>query len=301
MSLQQNIAVVIVTYNRLNILKDCIISIKNQSLKPDGIIVINNGSTDGTAEWLTTQSDLNFVNKNNDGSSGAYYAGIKKAMDEKFSYIWLMDDDGIADINALLELNKAKDIVKNFSFLCSKIISADGTVMNVPAIDTSLSKYNYQVWGQYAEFAITAIQTATYISLFINTQNLYIAGLPCRDFYFWADDIDFTTRLYKTGPAFMAGKSIVKHLRTNPKTPSILTETHERRIQLHFYNIRNTVYLSKRDNTKFVFLKTLIVHIQNMFKSLSSPAGPKKFWIYLKAIWAGLFFKPSASPYIPEK
>ncbi len=287
------IAVVIVTYNRAEILKDCITSIRLLSVQPDDIIVINNGSTDNTKDWLDAQSGLDVTNKNNDGSAGAYYAGIRRALDIKADYIWLMDDDGIANTDALEQLLNAKEIVKDFSFLCSKIISRDDVFMNAPAVDNTMSKYNYPVWGQFAEYAITAVKNATYISLFINAKNLYTAGLPCRDFYFWADDIDFTTRLHKTGPAFMVGKSIVKHLRANPKTPDILTETEPRRIALHFYNIRNTVYLVRRDNSTLFFAKALFFHVKNMLKCFGTTKGAKKAGIYFKGIWAGLFFRPS--------
>jgi len=52
------IAAVVVTYNRLELLKQCIDSIKNQTRKPDEIIVVNNSSTDGTLEWLNPNKDL---------------------------------------------------------------------------------------------------------------------------------------------------------------------------------------------------------------------------------------------------
>jgi rhamnopyranosyl-N-acetylglucosaminyl-diphospho-decaprenol beta-1,3/1,4-galactofuranosyltransferase len=49
------IIAVIVTFNRLSLLKKCISAVTQQSRKPDEIIVINNGSTDGTESWLSQQ------------------------------------------------------------------------------------------------------------------------------------------------------------------------------------------------------------------------------------------------------
>ena len=52
------IACVVLTYNRLSLLKRCIDSIRNQTYQEFDIYVIDNASTDGTAHWLSLQNDL---------------------------------------------------------------------------------------------------------------------------------------------------------------------------------------------------------------------------------------------------
>ena len=47
-----NIACIVVTYNRLELLKQCINALLHQSFNNFDIIVVNNGSTDGTEKWL---------------------------------------------------------------------------------------------------------------------------------------------------------------------------------------------------------------------------------------------------------
>ena len=47
-----DVACIVVTFNRLPLLKKCLNSIRNQTNKDFDIIVVNNGSTDGTKEWL---------------------------------------------------------------------------------------------------------------------------------------------------------------------------------------------------------------------------------------------------------
>ena len=46
------IAAVVVTYNRLSLLKECLEAISLQTCKVNSIIVVNNASTDGTTEYL---------------------------------------------------------------------------------------------------------------------------------------------------------------------------------------------------------------------------------------------------------
>ena len=48
-----NVAAVIVTYNRLEKLKNAIAAYENQLCKPTYIIVVNNASNDGTKEFLS--------------------------------------------------------------------------------------------------------------------------------------------------------------------------------------------------------------------------------------------------------
>jgi rhamnopyranosyl-N-acetylglucosaminyl-diphospho-decaprenol beta-1,3/1,4-galactofuranosyltransferase len=52
------VAAVIVTYNRLALLKECVKALETQERLPDAIVVVNNGSTDGTEQWLDSQKNI---------------------------------------------------------------------------------------------------------------------------------------------------------------------------------------------------------------------------------------------------
>ena len=79
---------VVVSYNRRALLSECISALRNQTRKLDSILVINNGSTDDTEEWLKEQSDLVFITQKNLGSSGGFHAGISWAYKNGYSWIW---------------------------------------------------------------------------------------------------------------------------------------------------------------------------------------------------------------------
>lgn len=95
---------VVVTYNRLQLLSNCITALKNQTRHIDSILVINNGSTDETAAWLKKQKDIDHISQENVGSGGGFYTGIKTAYQRGYSWIWLMDDDGYPKQDALEKL-----------------------------------------------------------------------------------------------------------------------------------------------------------------------------------------------------
>ena len=82
---------VVVTYNRSQLLKRNIACLRKNS--PHAIIVVNNGSTDDTGEWLAEQTDLIVITQANVGGSGGFYTGIQQAMERGADWIWCMDDD----------------------------------------------------------------------------------------------------------------------------------------------------------------------------------------------------------------
>ena len=92
---------VVVSYNRQQLLSECITALRNQTQKLDAILVINNGSTDNTEQWLLEQPDVFFVTQKNVGSGGGFNTGISWAFNHGYSWIWCMDDDGYPKEDAL--------------------------------------------------------------------------------------------------------------------------------------------------------------------------------------------------------
>lgn len=289
---EKKIAIVVVTYNRVELLRQCIEALRAQAFEYSKLVVINNGSTDATESWLDEQDDIEVIHQVNTGGAGGFYSGIKYAVEKQYDYIWVMDDDVIAGEHALEQLVDAAAIVPDFSFLCSKVTSPDGTIVNTPNIDYSCSKYNYPLWGEYAEHSLVRVRNSTFVSVLINAKHIQQAGLPIRDFFIWGDDIDFTSRLSKQAPGYMAAKSKVVHLRVNPSFPSIITEVDRSRIALHFYNIRNNLYISRKHKKKMELLMDTVHYSKLAVASLFTANGWYKLSVYFKGFWAGLFFDP---------
>lgn len=292
MSSLNKIAIVVVTYNREVLLKRCIEALRRQHYAWDSLFVINNGSTDGTRAWLDMQNDIEVIHQNNTGGAGGFYSGIKYAVEKGYDYIWVMDDDVIAAEDALEQMMLAAELLPDFSFLCSKVTSNDGVVINVPNIDNARSKYNYPLWGEYAEHGLIRVSSSTFVSVLVNARHVQKAGLPIRDFFIWGDDIDFTNRLSKQAPGYMTGRSKVVHLRHNPSFPSLLTEQDKARIGLHFYNIRNNIYIGRKHKRRFELMLDTMHYGKIAVASVFTSNGWYKLSVYLKGLWAGLFFNP---------
>src|SRR5947207_1705698 len=100
------VCAVIVTYNRLGLLKDALAAVRHQSRRPDTIIVVDNGSSDGTGLWLAAQTDAAFhvITQPNLGGSGGFYTGMLAAYETGADWLWCMDDDTIPDRDCLVQI-----------------------------------------------------------------------------------------------------------------------------------------------------------------------------------------------------
>ena len=85
------ISVVIPTLNRINTLQRALDSVINQTYKPAEIIVVDNGSSDGTLKFLREQyPKITILTENKIGVSNARNKGIKKSINQ---WIALLDSD----------------------------------------------------------------------------------------------------------------------------------------------------------------------------------------------------------------
>jgi len=106
-----SISVVVPTYNRKHLLKGCLNSLFNQSYPANNyeIIVIDDGSTDGTAQMVkeikaTCDHKIIYLRQDRKGPAIARNLGIKAA---KGKIICFLDDDCIADVDLLSEVYKS--------------------------------------------------------------------------------------------------------------------------------------------------------------------------------------------------
>lgn len=235
------IAAVVVTFDRLDLLKECINSIRRQTRKLDEIIVVNNSSTDGTFEWLTEQNDLTVITQDNSGSAGGQYMGIKSAYEKGYDWIWCMDCDVIAESTALSNLLNYKEILpSNTGFLSSTIYYKDGQLAhaNIPELDQP-----YNVLNSIALDKSIPIITASFGSVIFPRNVIKKVGLPSKEFFIWGDDAEYTLRIIQNGfKGYMILESRAVHMNFgNDSNPYKNISTKDVKFR---YGVRNMVYIS---------------------------------------------------------
>ncbi len=93
------LSIVIPTYNRLPILKKCLIALEHQQFRQDKdsqvldyeVVLVDDGSTDGTLDWLTAHGDqfphVRSFAQNHAGPAAARNLGVKQALGEIIIFI----------------------------------------------------------------------------------------------------------------------------------------------------------------------------------------------------------------------
>ena len=287
------VCAVIVTYNRLQMLTECISALKNQTSSCD-VLVIDNASTDGTFDFLRSIEDVGFVSLDrNTGGAGGFNRGMREAVERGYDYVWVMDDDVIPQPDALDYLLEADTLLKGqYGWLCSVPLWTDGTEcrMNRPKLykafytDIHLLKHS-----------LVRAEQATFVSLFVKTTVIREYGLPIKEFFIWGDDMEFTRRLSVRGklPCYLVGKSIIIHAMKLNVGSSIALDGIER-IDRYNYAFRNDNYLYRQEGFKGIcyYIGKCGLNILRIIGKAENHKL-KRLWIIVKQMVAGCFFNPT--------
>lgn len=292
----KKIVAVIVTYNRCNLLKECIekLLVVRNSNEID-IYVIDNASTDSTKECVDgfqVYDCVKYFNTGeNLGGAGGFNYGIKKAYESGADYIWIMDDDTMVQPDSLHWLLKiAESVDNNFGWLSSLALWIDGNpcIMNYHMVATEWEREkNYILEGRLL------CQAATFVSLLINRNAIKRKGLPISDYFIWGDDTEYTMRIAQDFPCYLVPHSQVIHKMKNNEETKIENMANIERINRMYYSIRNDLCTIKR--TSFIRMSVFIIRqfasVLRIIKSNQLYKG-RKILIIIKGVWAGLWFHP---------
>ena len=218
-----NVAVIVVTYNRLNKLKKALEAYEKQCYLPKYIIIVNNASSDGTTEFLNTwkeeKSSFKKVVLNlseNLGGSGGFYEGQKYVLGlDDVQWVMIADDDAYPEPNYLCGLveyiNENRN--ENLSVVCGKVLE-NGKYVNVHRrfLKTKWQRiFYYSVPQDYFYKDSFELDFVSYVGVLINITKLLEVGLVEKDFFIWNDDVEHSCRLKKVGKLICLPKYEIIH------------------------------------------------------------------------------------------
>lgn len=204
----QTVAAVVVTYNRLNDLKLCIESLQQQTRPLNAIIVIDNGSTDGTGIWLAEQQGLTVVTQANLGGAGGFATGMQTAHQAGFDWLWCMDDDCLAAPDALEVLLASPNIgpcIKN----CMSVSNQDDKEL---AFFVDRPNQTYRKVTDMAPFDMIYGVASLFNGTLISAEVIKVIGVPDEKLFIWGDEVEYMTRAQKMGfPVVTVPNSVFYH------------------------------------------------------------------------------------------
>lgn len=210
--MSETVAAVVVTFNRCELLCECIAALMAQRRALDMLYVIDNASTDRTHELLSERGYLANPKitytrlPTNIGGAGGFNEGMKRAFEDGHEWIWVMDDDAEAPPN-LCETLLRKAASYDAKIICPLIVRKDGTVQNyhhkllrrgfirlqeisaIPETDTV---------DQLGQSAVT-LDANAFVGPLFHRDVIQSIGLPKSEFFIWGDDTEYTYRASTNG------------------------------------------------------------------------------------------------------
>lgn len=208
------IVAIIVTFNRLEHIKKTVISCLAEPL--DRLLIVDNGSTDGTREWLAQQKDPRICvieNSENLGGAGGFELGMRRAMaQEAPDWLLLMDDDARPCPGAITAFRENQS--PGVDVIAARVMRPDGRIceMNRPSRNPfwSFSAFLKTLFGggrmgfhikdvQYDGTQLVRIDAASFVGLFVSRQAVAKTGYPEGQLFLYGDDVLYTLALRRQG------------------------------------------------------------------------------------------------------
>lgn len=223
------LSVVIPSWNGKTLLEECLPSIlKSITVAPSAeVIVVDNGSTDGTGEWIETAfPSVRFIGlKRNTGFTGAVNAGAQQATGE---LLLILNNDCRIDAQSLKTL--IATLAKNAEIVATQpvVMTESGRVEHVGFVvqvdrakatvitspDAKYIEVRYQQWNNQTRLFYGLSGTC----LLIRTSVFKDVGMFDEGFHSYLEDVDLAIRLAKKGYRYSptrGSKCVHKHRGTS--------------------------------------------------------------------------------------
>jgi GT2 family glycosyltransferase len=233
----ERVCAVVVTSGRRGLLRRCLTAIDGQRRPVDRTLVVDNASSDGTADMVRAEfpeAELLALERNV-GGAGGFHHGMAWAHERDYDWLWLMDDDTMAQPDTLLALLAGRDRAPGEEplILASQVLWKDGRLhpMNVPVP-------RLRQRGTFAEGlarGLVPLRYTSFVSLAVRREAVDRFGLPLAHYFIWGDDVEFTARVLRHSTGYLIPESRAFHWTETPHRPA--TPSSDR----FYYHARNSL------------------------------------------------------------
>jgi GT2 family glycosyltransferase len=242
---EPRVVAVLVTWNRRSLLAESLAAVRDQVRPPDAVVVVDNASTDGSAELV--RADFPFVHLlelgTNIGGAGGFAAGLARGLTLDADLVWLLDDDTVPEPTALSALLDARRAYLGTppALVASRVVWTDGR-------DHPMNTPRSKPWAGSTERAAAAsvgclpIRSASFVSALCDAGVVTERGLPVADYFLWNDDFEFTTRLLRGRRGLYCPASVVVHKTT------MYGGTEADPGERFYFEVRNKLWLFSRSS-----------------------------------------------------
>jgi GT2 family glycosyltransferase len=210
----------VVTYNRRELLTECLEAVLGQTHPVDRVLVVDNASTDGTEEHLRERGLLDRPEvevvrlAENAGGAGGFAHAVAVAREREGDWIWLMDDDSEPppdSLERLLASPPAGD--PGTAAVCSKVVYGDGVTLDANQRGHFRGRLRPLPESEYRPGHHPELGFLSFVGSLIRTPAARAIDLPRADFFVWGDDVEYSLRLRRVGAIRLVPESVMLHKR----------------------------------------------------------------------------------------
>ena len=204
------VGIVICNYNKKDYIVNCIRSVLAQSYQDFELYVVDNASTDGSAEAIRSEFPVERVhlieNKENLGGSGGFNTGLRLCLENDYQYLMCVDNDILMAEDNVERLVAFMEKHPEVGMAGSKI-----NLMDAPEFLQSygcvidFEKYNffdYHKREKESESNIQEFEYCTFVpacSLIVRTEVVKKVGIMPEDNFIYWDDMEWGYLVNKAG------------------------------------------------------------------------------------------------------
>ncbi len=213
------ISIIIVTWNSKKYLADCLGHLVAQSFQDFEIILVDNGSTDGSLDGLREKyPSLDFCIHKLDGNMGFSVANNTGANLARGRWLALLNTDAFPEKDWLSNLIAAAERNPDYSSFSSRQIKAD----DVNFLDGAGDAYHVSgfAWKRYLSYpaedyckeSVEVFSSCAAAALYSREAFLEVGGFD-EDFFSYYEDVDLGFRLRLAGHrALYVADAVVEHV-----------------------------------------------------------------------------------------
>ncbi|TWH00725.1 GT2 family glycosyltransferase [Nocardioides sp. J9] len=204
---QEQVAVVVVTFNRADLLERMLAGLAALERAPDAVFVVNNASTDHTREVLDRSTLPGLVaihTTENLGGAGGFHLGLRTAHEKGYDVMWLMDDDVVPAPDCLTRLLEADGsclvaVREDLSGALVEKAAVRFDLRNPLAIRPKTASVD-STWATRAEMPPTVeVENVAFEGFLVRREVVDRIGLPDPSYFIFYDDVDFAIRARRAG------------------------------------------------------------------------------------------------------
>ena len=231
------ICIVVVTWNRLDMLKACVAAAKKNAREAD-LLVVDNASTDGTGEWLSGQIGLHVLSlAENMGGAGGFAAGMKWANERGYDWMWIMDDDVVpleGALDVIAENAARADVIQ-----AAKYGADGGECVFEGLLDPRTMRRRRIPVSSVPACGFVSCNVATFEGLFVSRRAVDRIGLPDASFFYGLDDLLYGYRASEAARFIFVPKFVLRKQVDKSRAKLCGRHFYSSSPQSRYYHVRN--------------------------------------------------------------